>query len=211
MYPGLEFRSAPNLVSGAVLGPVLDILATGVAVVTVDSELVYANSSASLSLKNTLWKLQDSTVINTNPNLNEDWRKLLRTTVLQQVPSVLEVECAGEVNFIVTHPLRVAENFLVVVHFEPVAAGRDEAAQLFGHYYRLTSTEISVLNKLFKGIRPAAIAKDHGVAPSTVETQIAMIRSKTDCNSVNSVLAKLARFPALKPVARTPNFATMRG
>jgi DNA-binding CsgD family transcriptional regulator len=70
--------------------------------------------------------------------------------------------------------------------------------QLFASSHNLTPAESRVLERLADGQRPAQIAREHGVSASTVLSQIASLRSKTNSPSVPSLLALLARLPALQ-------------
>ena len=69
--------------------------------------------------------------------------------------------------------------------------------QLFASSHNLTPAESRVLERLADGLRPAQIARVHGVSTSTVLSQIASLRSKTDSPSVPNLLALLARLPGL--------------
>ncbi|KQP35294.1 hypothetical protein ASF44_18240 [Pseudorhodoferax sp. Leaf274] len=81
--------------------------------------------------------------------------------------------------------------------------GRDELCgsvelQMFALRYQLTPAETAVLRQLCRGLNAAAIAQDHGVARTTVLTQIAAIRAKTQSSSVRSLLDALARMPPVR-------------
>lgn len=75
--------------------------------------------------------------------------------------------------------------------------------QWFASGYGLTPTEASVLTALAAGGTPTQIAADHGVALSTVRTQIASIRDKTSCGGIRELLLKLAQLPPMVGSLRT--------
>jgi DNA-binding CsgD family transcriptional regulator len=71
------------------------------------------------------------------------------------------------------------------------------AVQGFARVHRLTAGEARVLCALCAGAPPAEIAAEHGVALSTVRTQIGSIRQKTGAQSIRALLAQVARLPPL--------------
>lgn len=76
------------------------------------------------------------------------------------------------------------------------------SAEAFGRQYKLTSAEARVLKHLCVGKRPAEIARHHGVALSTVRTQIGCMREKTGAASIGALVSELARLPPLLSLFR---------
>lgn len=86
--------------------------------------------------------------------------------------------------------------------------GRDELCgsvelQMFALRYQLTHAETAVLRQLCRGLNAAAIALDHGVARTTVLTQIAAVRAKTQSSSIRNLLDALARMPPVRALVET--------
>ncbi|MCD2339814.1 helix-turn-helix transcriptional regulator [Ideonella azotifigens] len=83
------------------------------------------------------------------------------------------------------------------------------SVQGFARAHRLSPGEEQVLIALCDGRSPGDIAKTHGVAISTVRTQIANIRAKTGSVSIRDLIQQVALLPPLvgalrqKPEART--------
>jgi len=75
--------------------------------------------------------------------------------------------------------------------------GATLAVQGFARLHRLTGGETRVLAALCAGSRPAEIAAEHGVALSTVRSQISSIRLKTGAASIRALLAQVAVLPPL--------------
>lgn len=77
------------------------------------------------------------------------------------------------------------------------------AVQGFARIYGLTCGETRVLVGLSQGDQPAEIARVHGVAISTVRTQIGSIRQKTGAPSIRGLLRQVAALPPLMGVLRS--------
>ncbi|WP_436191015.1 helix-turn-helix transcriptional regulator [Pseudorhodoferax sp. LjRoot39] len=83
--------------------------------------------------------------------------------------------------------------------------GREEICgpvelQQFALRHQLTMAETQVLGALCRGLVANDIALVHGVARTTVLTQIAAIRTKTGSPSVRALLALMSRMPQLVPL-----------
>lgn len=70
--------------------------------------------------------------------------------------------------------------------------------QLFSSSIGLTHAETRVLARLAQGARPAQIAREFGVLPSTVRSQAAALRAKANCASIAELLLRLALLPGLQ-------------
>lgn len=77
----------------------------------------------------------------------------------------------------------------------------------FARDHGLSAAESQVLHLLCDGLQPTEIAALHGVAITTVRTQIASIRVKTDAPTVGELIQRIARLPpicsSLQPDARS--------
>ena len=67
----------------------------------------------------------------------------------------------------------------------------------FARDHGLSAAESQVLHLLCDGLQPTEIAKVHGVAITTVRTQIANIRVKTDAPSIAELIQRIARLPPI--------------
>lgn len=76
------------------------------------------------------------------------------------------------------------------------------AVQAFARAHGLTPGETRVLVALCEGVRPALAAAQHGVAISTVRSQIGSIRVKTGAASIRELMHKVAALPPLMGVLR---------
>lgn len=71
------------------------------------------------------------------------------------------------------------------------------SVQGYARAHKLSPGEEQVLAALCQGDSPADIAKNNGVAISTVRTQIANIRAKTGTDSIRSLIHEVAVLPPL--------------
>ena len=76
------------------------------------------------------------------------------------------------------------------------------SVELFARAHRLTSAESKVLQALCAGAHPAAIAREFGVAISTVRTQLASLRQKTQAASIRDVVKQIAVLPPVVSALR---------
>ena len=76
------------------------------------------------------------------------------------------------------------------------------AVQAFARIHGLTPGETRVLLALCDGLPPAVAAAQHGVAISTVRSQIGSIRAKTGAASIRDLIHKVASLPPLMSALR---------
>jgi DNA-binding CsgD family transcriptional regulator len=74
------------------------------------------------------------------------------------------------------------------------------SVEFYAREHRLTAAETSVLRGLADGLRPAQIAREAGVAMSTVRTQITSIRLKTGARSIGELVRLVTVLPPIVPV-----------
>jgi DNA-binding CsgD family transcriptional regulator len=78
---------------------------------------------------------------------------------------------------------------------------KDLSLQFYARSCGLTSTETRVLAALAEGVAPREIARRHGVALSTVRTQLGSIRSRTGTRSITELVRLLGSLPPIMPMA----------
>lgn len=66
--------------------------------------------------------------------------------------------------------------------------------------HQLTPAESSVLGDLLEGREPRSIALRNGVALSTVRSQIASIKSKTEVHAIRDLVMAAATLPPMAPI-----------
>ena len=81
-------------------------------------------------------------------------------------------------------------------------AGDNLVLQMFAHEHGLTPTEESVLRALCNGCEVDAIALRHGVAESTVRTQVRSLREKTGAHGIRQLVQHVLALPPVVPALR---------
>ncbi|SEL21325.1 DNA-binding transcriptional regulator, CsgD family [Roseateles sp. YR242] len=76
----------------------------------------------------------------------------------------------------------------------------------FSREHQLTAAEQGVLQALCEGLQPQEIAQRHGVAISTVRTQIASVRAKTATESIRELVSMVAQLPPMQGVLRAMEY-----
>jgi DNA-binding CsgD family transcriptional regulator len=179
----------------------LDSLAHGVALLDADGALLYANLAARQLFAQAGWQV-GAALRSARPGIDGEWRAALRQCAAQGRRLLFELshDDAEAPQYVALAPVVLAGCVRVFV-----TGGRRELCgqpelQLYATRRGLTGAENQVLCKLARGMQPAQIAQAHGVALSTVLTQVAAVRAKTMSTSIKHLLATLSRLPPLRPL-----------
>ena len=81
-------------------------------------------------------------------------------------------------------------------------AGDNLALQMFAREHSLTPAEESVLRALCDGREVEEIAQQHGVAESTVRTQVRALRDKTGASGIRHLVQRVMTLPPVVPALR---------
>jgi DNA-binding NarL/FixJ family response regulator len=71
------------------------------------------------------------------------------------------------------------------------------SVEMFARAHRLTAAEGNVLQALCNGLEPTSIARQFGVAVSTIRTQVSSIRLKTEAGSIRDLVKQVAVLPPI--------------
>lgn len=81
--------------------------------------------------------------------------------------------------------------------------GDNLVLQMFAREHCLTPTEELVLRALCNGREVGEIARQHGVAESTVRTQVRSLRDKTGANGIRQLVHRVLSLPPVVPALRS--------
>ncbi len=100
-----------------------------------------------------------------------------------------------------THALEDARGSVLLVMARQ-RVGDNLALQMYASEHGLTPTEESVLRALCDGREVDEIAVQHGVAESTVRTQVRSLRDKTGANGIRQLVQRVLALPPVVPALR---------
>jgi DNA-binding CsgD family transcriptional regulator len=81
------------------------------------------------------------------------------------------------------------------------------SVEMFARAHRLTAAEGNVLQALCNGLEPTSIARQFGVAVSTIRTQVSSIRLKTAAGSIRDLVKQVAVLPPIVNALRNESAA----
>lgn len=199
-----SFASQSPEVSVPVHGPALqaalmaglDRMAHGVAVFDNSGRTLFANASARALFLRLGWAASTDGAL----RRGDDWSAALHRVCQHGRREMLSLTAHKTTLVVALSPLQGPPTGLAFAIF-----GRDELCgcvelQMFALRHKLTHAETQVLRQLCRGLQAADIARENGVARTTVLTQIAAIRSKTASASIRNLLDALARMPQMAPL-----------
>jgi len=91
----------------------------------------------------------------------------------------------------------------VLLVFGKRSAAETLTVDFYARSHGLTGTEMNVLKRICGGMKPKEIARDHGVAISTVRSHICSIRIKTQTDSIRELVNRVAVLPPITPAMKT--------
>ena len=100
-----------------------------------------------------------------------------------------------------SHPLE-ADSPSVLVLLSRQSTCDNLAVRMFARSLNLSPSEESVLMGLCRGLQITEIAQQHGVAESTVRSQIKTLREKADAPSIRRLLHRVNSLPPVVPALR---------
>jgi DNA-binding CsgD family transcriptional regulator len=195
-------RSLEPLLAG------LDGLAHGVALFDIRGRLRYANANAQALLARLQAQEQGKARVEGSSERPRRWADALNRVCSRGLRELFEIAGAAGgagIAYAALVPVMTQGERLAFVTF-----GKDDICgpvelQMFASRYGLTSMECRVLRLLCRGNKATEIALLHGVSKSTVLTQIAAVRSKTQSRSVRELMDTLSRMPPLNPALAACN------
>ena len=92
---------------------------------------------------------------------------------------------------------------MVLLVFGKRSAAETLTVDFYARSHGLTSAEMNVLKHICSGMKPKEIARDNGVAISTVRSHICSIRVKTQTDSIRELINRVAVLPPITPAMKT--------
>ena len=204
-HPPVKTEKADDLQPGFVLR-LLDEIDYGLVLVDAQGRIQHANHLArhELATGRLLFTGQNGAVMGCNALLGDQLMEAIRGAAkgrrrllylthgehclpVAVIPLVNELEGPQASVMLVMARQRVGDNL---------------ALQMFAREHCLTPTEESVLRALCDGREVDEIAVQHGVAESTVRTQVRSLRSKTGAHGIRQLVQSVLALPPVVPALR---------
>jgi DNA-binding CsgD family transcriptional regulator len=179
---------------------VFEDLAEGIAVVSVEGRLIFANAQARKIIGILYPKCKHGADICADNAESKALKKALHQVAVKKKRSLLEIKAFDEPTLVLLSPLSAAGKGLVLVTFGTPVYMALAGLKAFAALYNLTMAELGVLEKFARGVKPTQIAASNNVALSTINTQLASIRSKTETSSALELTAKLTKIPVTRSI-----------
>ena len=138
------------------------------------------------------------------------------TALCEQIEQGMDHACRGQrklvfldgsrgdmpVAFIpLSHPLET-DSPTVLVLLTRQSACENLAVRMYARAQRLSPSEEAVMIGLCRGLEVSDIARENGVAQSTVRSQVKSLREKTGCASIRRLIQRIHSLPPVVPALR---------
>ena len=187
---------------GAGLAALMDELAHGVVLATLEGKVLHANQAAhnELSRRRTLLEVDGHLKGRTADGTRLLHERLARLADGKR--SLLEVPAEGGSTLtLALVPLRasLAEPVRAAILFSRAAVCDSLMLCFFARTYRLTATEEHVLGILCEGFSAPEVASRMDIAVSTVRSHIRSLCAKTRSGGVRELVSRIAVLPPMAP------------
>ena len=200
----------------ALLRGMLDEIDYGLLLVTASGELRYANQLARQELGS------DGPLQTTGPTLRTRAEAELGrlqgalTEAARGRRTLVTLGYNGHALLVAVIPMGTDEGSghgageqLALLVFSKRASCAALTVDFYARSNHLTAAESTVLLRLSEGLAPKEIAQAHGVALSTVRSQITSIRTKTQTGSIGELARRVAALPPFAPALKAALSTTL--
>ena len=201
--PAMGFM--PQGLESSLLMRVMDEIDYGVLVIDQQCRLRHANHLARHELASQrLIMSQGGMLLGLHTELTEQIEHALEQALRGQRRLLLLKHQGHELSLAfvpLSHPLE-ADAPTVLVLLSRQSACDNLSVRMYARSQNLSPSEEAVMLALCRGLSISDIAKDHGVAQSTVRSQIKALREKTGCSSIRHLLQRINSLPPMVPALR---------
>jgi DNA-binding CsgD family transcriptional regulator len=95
---------------------------------------------------------------------------------------------------------------MVLLVFGKRSAAETLTVDFYARSHGLTGAEMNVLKRICAGMKPKEIAREAGIAISTVRSHICSIRIKTQTDSIRELINRVAVLPPITPAMKATMF-----
>ena len=199
-HPGPR-RRASDRVAQACMALVLDEIDYGMFLLDEGHKVQHANRAARNQLRcSGSLRMGGGELHATDPKQAVAWNAAIKAAAKQGLRRMVTVGHGDERIAVAIVPLpraQPADEARVLLLLSRRKICEDLSVHGFARSHDLTSAESQVFQALCRGLEPAQIALDSGVALSTVRTQISSIRLKAQVASIRELVHRVAQLPPL--------------
>ena len=209
--PGNERRRAGGVSGSSLLMRMLDEIDYGLMLVAADGQLRYANRLALLELAAGGPLRLTGGLLCVHPEGEQGPLRAAQADAARGLRTLVKLGHNGSTLLLAVIPMDSAiepsDRPTSLLVFNKRAACAELTVAFYARSNGLTATESTVLLQLSQGSKPKDIAAAHGVALSTVRSQISSIRAKTHTTSIRDLSSRVAALPPFASALRS----TLRG
>ncbi len=184
---------------------VIDEIDYGILVINAQSEILQANHLARHALHTGhLLASVNNLLTGRSPDLCAQIEQGLEHACRGQRKLVFLESSQGDMPVVfipLTHPLET-DSPTVLVLLTRQSACDNLAVRMYARAQRLSPSEESVMIGLCRGLEVSDIARENGVAQSTVRSQVKSLREKTGCPSIRRLIQRIHSLPPVVPILR---------
>lgn len=205
LFPSRTSSVAPDALASALLLRVLDEVDYGLVVIDAQGQVRHANHLARHEMASgRVIVLHARTLLGRTGELTAQLQQGQEQAMRGQ-RRLLQLKHADHelsVAFVpLNHPLEFGAPSVLML-FSRQNACDNLALRMYARAQNLSPSEETVLVALCRGRSIPEIAQAHGVAESTVRSQIKALREKTGCSSIRNMLQRVHRLPPIVPALR---------
>lgn len=201
--PGSNFFAQG--LDNALLLRVMDEFDYGVLVIDAQGRLRHVNHLGRHELASRrLVMSQGGMLLGLNTELTEQIERALEQALRGQRRLLLLKHQGHELSLAfvpLTHPLE-SDQPAVLVLLQRQSACDNLSVRMYARSQNLSPSEEAVMMGLCRGLSIPEIAQEHGVAQSTVRSQIKALREKTGSASIRHLLQRINSLPPMVPALR---------
>ena len=189
----------------ALLLRAMDEIDYGVLVIDAHGRLRHANHLARHELASQrLVMSQGGMLLGVNNDLSEQIQQALEHALRGQRRLLLLKDHGKDLSLAfvpLSHPLE-SDAPTVLVLLQRQSACENVSVRMFARAQHLSPSEEAVMMALCRGLSIPEIAQEHGVAQSTVRSQIKALREKTGSSSIRNLLHRINSLPPMVSALR---------
>jgi DNA-binding CsgD family transcriptional regulator len=198
-------RNSPQSLSRAHLLRALDEVDYGMLVIDAQGTILHANHLARHELASARMLMSyGNSLLGSNAEFTAQMQTAMEAAFRGQRRLVLLNKGERELSLAFTplsHPLE-ADTPTVLVMLSRQSTCDNLAVRMFARTIGLSPSEEAVLMGLCRGLEIPEIAAEHGVAPSTIRSQIKTLREKAGSPSIRRLLQRINSLPPVVPALR---------